>query len=180
MASELIQKSIDGDVASFEQLIKEYRTYVYNIAYRMMGNTYDADDMAQEALIKAFKSIHQFKANAKFSTWLYRIVMNTCKDELRKRKDVTVPLEEQLDALEEDKEEKYDPLIIYEKKELKTKIQLALNKLSNDGKEVIVLRDIMGYTYDEIGEMLQIPIGTVRSRINRNRIMLKNILKAEV
>jgi len=55
-----------------------------------------------------------------------------------------------------------------------------LNKLSNDGKEVIVLRDIMGYTYDEIGEMLQIPIGTVRSRINRNRIMLKNILKAEV
>merc|ERR1711941_183228 len=99
MASELIQKSIDGDVASFEQLIKEYRTYVYNIAYRMMGNTYDADDMAQESLIKAFKSIHQFKANAKFSTWLYRIVMNTCKDELRKRKDVTVPLEEQLDAL---------------------------------------------------------------------------------
>jgi RNA polymerase sigma-70 factor (ECF subfamily) len=180
MASDLIQKSIDGDVASFEELIKEYRTYVYNIAYRMMGNTYDADDMAQEALIKAFKSIHQFKANAKFSTWLYRIVMNTCKDELRKRKDVTVPLEEQLDALADDKEEKYDPLIIYEKKELKGKIQMALNKLSNDGKEVIVLRDIMGYSYDEIGEMLEIPIGTVRSRISRNRIMLKNILQAEV
>lgn len=178
MESKLIEKSINGDVASFELLIQKYRQYVYNIAYRMMGNAHDADDMAQEALIKAYKSIHQFKGNAQFSTWLYRIAMNTCKDELRKRKEA-LPLDDAIDTLTEAEKSKVDPLIIYEQKELKAKIQAALNKLTDDGKEVIILRDIMGYSYEEIGNILQVPIGTVRSRINRNRSMLKDILRAE-
>lgn len=178
MESKLIEKSIAGDVESFELLIKGYRQYVYNIALRMMGNPHDAEDMAQESLIKAFKKIHQFKADSKFSTWLYRIVMNTCKDELRKNKDNLASLDEAINTkhLEDDT---HDPLLIYEKIELKERIERALNKLSGDGKEIIILRDIMGYSYDEIGDILEIPIGTVRSRINRNRITLKNILKAD-
>ena len=178
MEAKLIEKSIKGDVASFELLIQKYRQYVYNIAYRMMGNSYDADDMAQEALIKAYKAIHQFKGDSQFSTWLYRIAMNTCKDELRRRKEA-LPLDDGIDTLTEAEKSKSDPLIIYEQKELQLKVQSALNKLSVDGKEVIILRDIMGYSYEEIGNMLQIPIGTVRSRINRNRSMLKDILRAE-
>jgi RNA polymerase sigma-70 factor (ECF subfamily) len=72
-----------------------------------------------------------------------------------------------------------DPLLIYEQKELQAKVQGALDRLSADGKEVIILRDILGYSYEEIGKILEVPIGTVRSRINRNRIILKDILKAE-
>ncbi|MDK2866886.1 MAG: hypothetical protein PWP51_955 [Clostridiales bacterium] len=179
MESKLIEKSIKGDVASFELLIQKYRQYVYNITYRMMGNSHDADDMAQEALIKAFKAIHQFKGDSQFSTWLYRIAMNTCKDELRKRKEATLPLDERIDTMTEADRAQTDPLLIYEQKELQAKVQGALDRLSADGKEVIILRDILGYSYEEIGRILEVPIGTVRSRINRNRIMLKDILKAE-
>ena len=86
MESMLIEKSIQGDVESFEKLIVKYNRYVYNIAFRMMGNEEDAKDMSQETLIKAFKAIRQFKMEANFSTWLFRITINVCKDELRKRK----------------------------------------------------------------------------------------------
>ena len=83
MESMLIEKSVQGDVASFEKLIVKYNRYVYNIAFRMMGNEEDAKDMSQETLIKAFKAISQFKMESSFSTWLYRITFNVCKDELR-------------------------------------------------------------------------------------------------
>jgi RNA polymerase sigma-70 factor (ECF subfamily) len=105
--------------------------------------------------------------------------MNTCKDELRKRKEATLPLDERIDTMTEADRAQTDPLLIYEQKELQAKVQGALDRLSADGKEVIILRDILGYSYEEIGRILEVPIGTVRSRINRNRIMLKDILKAE-
>lgn len=184
MESKLLERAIQGDVESFEALIKSYNRYAYNIAYRMMGNEEDAKDMSQEALIKAFKSIKQFKMEANFSTWLYRIVINTCKDELRKRKEHTISLDETFESgtgLKNDiSDVAGDPIIIYEKLELKEKVEAALNKLSEDGKSVVVLKDIMGYSYDEIGEILQIPIGTVRSRLNRSRNTLKEILKVQL
>ena len=184
MESTLIEKSIQGDVSSFEKLIVQYNRYVYNIAYRMMGNEEDAKDMSQEALIKAYKAIGHFKMESGFSTWLYRIVINTCKDELRKRKEQVLSLDEAIadnaslqDIISDDKA---NPILIYEQVELKATLNDALNKLSDDNNSVVILKDLMGYSYEEIGEILQIPIGTVRSRLNRSRTSLKSILKIQL
>jgi len=177
MESMLVEKSINGDIESFEQLISKYNQYVYNISYRMMGNAEDAQDMSQEALIKAYKSIKNFRNDANFSTWLYRIVINTCKDELRKKSEPTLSMDQEGVAnLLSDEQD--DPIIVYEKNELKVHIQKALDQLSVDGRTVVVLKDLMGYSYEEIGNILEIPTGTVRSRLHRNRINLKDILKA--
>ena len=150
----------------------------------MMGNEEDAKDMSQETLIKAFKAISKFKMEANFSTWLYRITINVCKDELRKRKEVVLSYDATLadegtlkDIIRDDQA---NPILIYEKLELKESIELALNKLSDDNKSVVVLKDLLGYSYEEIGEILQIPIGTVRSRLNRSRSALKNILQIQL
>jgi len=184
MEAKLLENAIQGDVDSFEKLIKTYNRYVYNIAYRMMGNEEDAKDMSQEALIKAYRNIGNFKMESSFSTWLYRIVINACKDELRKRKEATYSLDETYDGNDnlkyEISDQESDPILVYEKVELKANIESALNQLSDDGKSVVVLKDILGYSYDEIGEILQIPIGTVRSRLNRSRLALKKILQLQL
>lgn len=184
MESMLIEKSVQGDVASFEKLIVKYNRYVYNIAFRMMGNEEDAKDMSQETLIKAFKAISQFKMESSFSTWLYRITINVCKDELRKRKETVLSYDAEIseDSTLKDiiKDEEANPILIYEKLELKASIETALDKLSEENKSVVVLKDLLGYSYEEIGEILQIPIGTVRSRLNRSRTMLKSILKIQL
>jgi RNA polymerase sigma-70 factor (ECF subfamily) len=184
MESKLIEQSIKGNVESFESLIRQYNRYVYNIAYRMMGNEEDAKDMSQEALIKAYKAISNFKMESSFSTWLYRIVINTCKDELRKRKEQVYSLDDEIsdnislkDTLSD---EIGNPLLIYEQVELKTALNHALEKLSEDNKSVVILKDLLGYSYEEIGEILQIPIGTVRSRLNRSRSALRTILKVQL
>ncbi|MGX8794595.1 RNA polymerase sigma factor [Fusibacter sp. JL298sf-3] len=186
MESKLIAESISGDVASFEKLIEQYNRYVYNIAYRMMGNEEDAKDMAQEALIKAYKHIKTFKQESNFSTWLYRIVINACKDELRKRQASAISLDAEIgensrvgDVIE-DKNHSVNPVIVYEQLELRNEIQSALDTLSEDAKIVVVLKDIMGYSYQEIGEILEIPIGTVRSRLNRSRQSLKAQLSLQL
>jgi len=184
MESTLIEKSIQGDVASFEKLIIKYNRYVYNIAFRMMGNEEDAKDMSQETLIKAFKAIGQFKMEANFSTWLYRITINVCKDELRKRKENVLSYDADLgdEGTLKDiiKDETANPILIYEKLELRESIESALNKLSDDNKSVVVLKDLLGYSYEEIGDILQIPIGTVRSRLNRSRSTLKKLLQVQL
>lgn len=184
MESMLIEKSIQGDVASFEQLIVKYNRYVYNIAFRMMGNEEDAKDMSQEALIKAFKAIGQFKREANFSTWLYRITINVCKDEMRKRKEhvlsYDVENQDEGSMKENIKDESTNPILIYEQLELKETIESALNKLSEDSKAVVVLKDLLGYSYEEIGTILDIPVGTVRSRLNRSRSALKSILQVQL
>lgn len=184
MESTLIEKSIQGDVASFEKLIVKYNRYVYNIAFRMMGNEEDAKDMSQETLIKAFKAIGQFKMEANFSTWLYRITINVCKDELRKRKDNVLSYDAEINeegTLKDIiKDENANPILIYEKLELRESIESALNELSDDNKSVVVLKDLLGYSYEEIGEILQIPIGTVRSRLNRSRNTLKRLLQVQL
>lgn len=165
-------------------MISKYNRYVYNIAYRMMGDEEDAKDMSQEALLKAFRSIRQFKMESNFSTWLYRIAINTCKDELRKRKEQAVSLDTPIgdkmtlgETLSDG--DSANPILIYEKAELKVMIEKALDQLPEDGKNVVVLKDLLGYSYEEIGEMLEIPIGTVRSRLNRNRSALRKILQTE-
>lgn len=177
----LLKKIKEGDIASFELLIAEYQVYAYNIAYRMLGNTEDAKDITQEALIKVYKSISKFKETSNFSTWLYRIVMNTCKDELKKRKEVTLSLDKEIETQDgtlsiEIGDERLNPSKILERNEVSHLVQEAINTLPDSNRMVIVLRDIQGLSYEEISQVIKEPIGTVKSRINRGRGMLKKIL----
>lgn len=182
--NKLIEKAMNGDMDSFELLIKDYQLYAYNIAYKMLGCEEDAKDAAQEALIKVYKNLKSFKGDSSFSTWLYRIVMNTCKDELRKKKSTT-SIDE---TYEEDdgnvklqlESSTYNPVVEYERKEVKEKLNKALSKLPEQNKSVLILRDVYGYSYEEICQIEGSPIGTVKSRINRGRKLLRDIIKLEM
>lgn len=179
---ELIQKCKEGDIDSFELLIESYQQRVYNIALRMLGNKEDASDIAQEVFIKIYKSIAGFKEEASLSTWIYRIATNVCLDELRKRKktkvisiDSTIQLEDSEVSMQMP-DERPQPDELLTQKELKQEVQKAINDLKEEHKTVIILRDINGYSYEEIAKILDCTLGTVKSRINRARNTLKNIL----
>lgn len=181
----LIDRAKAGDIEAFEQLVEKYEKKIFNIALRSIGNYADASDLAQEVLIRIYKSIGGFKEQSSLSTWIYRITTNVCLDEIRKQKNRrVVSLEEEirLDAGEIKKQyESDDPLPeeIAEKKEIGRIVENAINKLSAEHKMVIILRDIQGLSYDEISGILKCPEGTVKSRINRARMALKNILKSD-
>lgn len=184
---ELIKKSQKGDIESFEKLISNYQKKVFNIAFGMMHNHDDAYDISQEVFIRVFKSIRKFKGQSSFSTWLYRITTNACLDELRKRKNnkniISIDQEIQLEDGEVFRQIEDDgptPELVAERNELREIIREAISKLSDEHKEVIVLRDIQGFSYDDIAEIIKCPQGTVKSRINRARRMLKEILKNKV
>jgi RNA polymerase sigma-70 factor (ECF subfamily) len=182
----LVARTKKGDVAAFEELINGYEKKAYNIAYRMMSNEEDAKDMAQEAFIKIYKSIKGFREESSFSTWLYRIVTNTCLDELRKRKrSETVPLEinfqnDKGTAHIEIGADKETPEDICERIEKRQLIHNAIDSLNEDYKTVIILRDIQGFGYAEIASILNCSLGTVKSRINRARNMLKEKLRYQL
>ncbi|MGI6712506.1 MAG: RNA polymerase sigma factor [Bacillota bacterium] len=180
---ELIKRSQQGDIEAFEQLISKYQQKVYNIAYRLIGNTHDACDLAQEALIKVFKSIKSFRGDASFSTWLYHIITNVCRDELRKRSRCqTSFLDEPLVIGEEGEITKQIadvsnlPENALEKKELEAYLQELINSLNPEYRMVILLREVLGYSYEEIALNLNISLGTVKSRLNRARGYLKEKL----
>ena len=186
---DLIKLSIQGDIRAFEQLAEKYQHKIHNLAYRYMGCEEDASDMAQEALIKAYRSLATFKGESSLSTWLYRITTNVCLDELRKRRRTLhmISLDEPVATVDGDEIERdiADPSptadIIYQKKETEVYIQSLINKLKPEQKAVVILRDVMGLTYEEIAEVLNCSIGTVKSRLSRGReILRKKIVKQEL
>jgi len=177
----LIKLAKNGDVTAFEKLIEIYQSKVYNLAYKMFGNPEDASDLAQEALIKIFKNISTFKEESQFSTWIYRIAYNLYVDELRKRKKFDVQsIDEQYEDSNESKitiiDNRPTPEQYVENKEKAEIVHNAINKLSAEHKAAIILRDIDGHTYEEIAEIQNCSLGTVKSRINRARGQLKEIL----
>jgi RNA polymerase sigma-70 factor (ECF subfamily) len=178
---KLIQKSKSGDLNSFETLIKTYQKMAYNVAYRIMGNEEDAKDMTQEALIKVYRNIGNFRMDSSFSTWLYRIVMNTCKDELRKRKVKVISIDQPIETGDgqmqmeiEDEGRKPDEILV--SKETQNEVHEALQEVSEKNRIVVVLRDIKGFSYSEISDIIDVPVGTIKSRISRGRQELKNVL----
>lgn len=178
----LIEKSKNGDIQSFEKLIEKYQVVAFNIAYKMIGNKEDASDIAQEALIKVFKSLKNFRGDSSFSTWFYRIVTNKCIDEIRKMKKVKVySLDKEFETDDgsyniEISDNKYLPDRLYEIKEKKELIQAALKRVPEKYRTVLILRDMQGFAYEEISEITNNPLGTIKSRISRGRSLLKEIL----
>jgi RNA polymerase sigma-70 factor (ECF subfamily) len=173
----LIKSAQKGNDAALEALLFAYEKKVYNVAYRFMGNEADAYDMAQEALIKIYKGLRTFRLESSFSSWVYRLTVNTCLDGLRKRKKSPLSLDSTMESgvVIEDKNSgtPEEHALNIESRE---DIQKAINTLSDDHRITVVLRDIQGLSYDEIAETLNISIGTVKSRLSRGRQRLKEIL----
>lgn len=159
----------------FEELVIESEKMVFNLAYRMTGNIEDAKDISQEAFIKAYKNIDKFNKESKFSTWVCSILKNTAIDFLRKK---TSNLKKQEKLLNENTKEKYTPDIQeeFEKKETSIFVQKAIEELPINYREIIILRDIQSQSYEEISKILDLSLGTVKSRLNRGRGILKDIL----
>lgn len=180
--TRLIHKAQKGQIAAFEELIMGHEIRIYNIAYRMFHSEEDAKDLSQEIFIKVFENIHKFKGNSSFSTWLYRIATNTCIDELRRRKGKqTYSMDEEVETEEGSMNREYadikpNPEEVIINKEVANQIQFALNHLSEDHKTAIILRDLQGLGYDEISQVLECSLGTVKSRISRARRQLKELL----
>ncbi len=177
---ELIARFQQGDQQAFDILVHRYKDQLLNFVYRFVGNRNDAEDIVQETFLRVYKNKHYYKEIAKFSTWIYTIAGNLAKTELRKRKrrklfsvsnfmneekDYEIPDEDKNPELEVDGTIKDDI------------IQKAIEKLPPKFKEVILLRDVQGFSYEEISQILNIPLGTVKSRVNRGRLKLQEDLK---
>lgn len=180
----LAREAANGDRKAFDQLVLKYEKKIFNLAYRICGNYDDASELAQEAFIKAFKSIGSFRADSEFGTWLYRITLNVCYDFIRKNK------KQNIISISEVGEEGYiiqnlhsndiSPGDYAENRETIKEITNAIGTLKEDQRTMIILRDIEGFTYSEIAKILKISEGTVKSRINRARLSLSNILSAKL
>ncbi len=180
----LVEKAKAGDMAAFEQIVGAHQQKIYTVAFRILENGEDAADVAQETLIRIYRSLASFKGDSSLSTWIYRITVNLCKDALRKRGHLfTQSLDE---PISEENESLYPQLADdaplpeeqYEQQELKDYLEKFIAGLSPDYRMVVVMREQMELSYEEISQALNISLGTVKSRLNRARKYLReSILK---
>ena len=170
----LVQGVRAGDANAFETLVTAYEKTVYNLTLRMVGNPQDAEDMTQEAFLKAYNSLDSFRGDSKFSVWLYRIVSNVCLDHLRKKnRRSTVSLSVEDDEGEEIQLDIPDtalsPEAMLEQKLTREAVRRGLQSLDEDARQILLLREIQGMSYEEIADVLDLEPGTVKSRIFRAR-----------
>jgi RNA polymerase sigma-70 factor (ECF subfamily) len=184
--SRLVVLCKKSDLKAFESLVRKHEKNMLNIAYRMIGNYEEACEVVQDAFISAYKSIKNFEEKSKFSTWLCAIVINLSKNRIKQLRsqlyherfsiDDPVPTGESYIKVELASNE---PSVIerLEIRETQQRVQACINSLEDELREAIILRDIQGFSYDEISDILKIPEGTVKSRLSRARDALKNCLK---
>jgi len=177
----IVRKVLQGDVNAFEKLVTEYERAVYAIAQRMTGNAEDAADMTQETFIKAYNSLSSFRGDSKFSVWLYRIANNVCLDFLRSRsRKPTVSLSTEDDDGEETQldiaDESQSPELLLENALTRDAVRRGLDSLPPDYRQILLLREIQGLSYEEIAAALGLESGTVKSRIFRARKRLCTFL----
>jgi RNA polymerase sigma-70 factor, ECF subfamily len=169
----LTKRFQNSELTAFEELIRKYQDRIYNLCRYMLRDPQDAQDAAQDAFLKAYRGIKDFRSEASLYTWLYRIAVNTCLDYKRKTSVATLRSES---LSEEEPSGEPSPERTYESKEVSEAIQSALQKLPKKLRPAIVLREIDGLSYEEIAEILHTSVGTVKSRISRAREELRGIL----
>jgi RNA polymerase sigma-70 factor, ECF subfamily len=182
----LVRSAQKGDLRAFEALVEKYQKKMLNLAYRLLGDYEEACDAVQEAFLSAFRAVGKFRGEAKFSSWLYGIVLNQARNRLKQ-----IASRERRQALSLDHppapgSQRLNPdppslessvLAQLEKKEIEEKVQDCIGQLDEGYREVLVLRDILGHSYEEIRQTLKLPDGTVKSRLFRARESVKNCLK---
>lgn len=171
---DIIRSILEGNTDDFEILVKEYEKNVYNLALRMTGDPDDAYDMSQEAFVKAYNSLKSFRFESKFSVWLYRIVSNVCLDYMRSRKrraadSLSVEDDEGEESQLDIPDDTASPESLLERKLTIEAVQRGLMSLGEEQRKILLMREIEGLSYEEIGEALALESGTVKSRIFRAR-----------
>ena len=174
---ELVRAAAGGDTEAFERLVRTYENKIYHLALRMCGSSVEASDIAQEAFLAAWRGLPSFRGEANFATWLYRLTSNAAIDYLRRQKkergDMSLDDEDLgLDAVDTGP----GPQDAAERTEVRTAVAAGLQQLSEGHRQVLVLREIQGLSYEEIADVLEVDLGTVKSRISRARTALRKIL----
>lgn len=176
--NKLIERASGGDPSAFNRLMEAHERRMYAVALRMCGNREDAQDCLQEAMLRIYRSISSFKGQSSFGTWVYRITMNTCLDELRRKKNKqSTSLDGLLDTGWSPQDESASPEKHAVQSETRRLLHQAIQDLPEDMRSAIVLRDIQGLSYEEIAQALDINVGTIKSRISRGRDKLREKLK---
>ena len=174
---KLIERASGGDPQAFNRLMELHERRMYAVALRMCANREDAQDCLQEAMLRVFRAIGSFKGQSSFSTWIYRVTMNTCLDELRKKKNKqNTSLDNLLDQGYSPSDGENVPEKEAIRNETRRQISGAIQELPEDMRAAVVLRDVHGLAYDEIADALNTNVGTIKSRISRGREKLREKL----
>jgi RNA polymerase sigma-70 factor (ECF subfamily) len=176
---ELVTRAMSGDTESFNQLVKRWERPIYALAYRTIGREEDARDVTQETFLRAFKSLSGFRGQAKFSSWLYRIALNLCRDWMRRtRRAPVVQAPEGVDVIELASErgptESIEELVA--RRDLGAIVQRAMATLSEEQRTTIILKEYQGLTFQEIAELQGCPLSTVKTRLYQGLTVLRREL----
>jgi len=180
--TKYIHRAINNDGRAFEHLVKKYEHKIYDLAYKILGNTDDAADVLQETFLQAYRSLPKFKGKSSFSTWLYRIAMNNCLMKIRKHKNRTV---ESLDSTEDDSTDalynnipdwSFNPEATAENSELRDILSRTIRRLPSEYRTVIILHDMQGMSNKEVSGILKLSIPAIKSRLHRARSFVRKRL----
>lgn len=183
--ADTVQVVLQGDKDSYALLVSAYGESIINYLARMTGNRYEAEELAQETFVRAYFALHSYKPQFKFSTWLFKIATNLCINYLKKRQRL-VHVD---DFQDEDGQSAWvmpdtrsysDPAAAVEQLELQQQIQQGINQLAPAYRTVVILRHVHGLSYQEIAEVTELPIGTVKSRLGRGRSKLAGFLRGRI
>jgi len=180
--ARLAQLARNGDRIAFRQLVDHYQNKIYHLAYRMLGNTHEAEDVVQETFLRVYKNLVRYDPAQKFSTWIYRIGTNLCIDILRKRKRKrSISLDANLfdsessdgyDFMQTDEAEQPENLLVLS--ETRRQVREALDMMPEQYKSIMILRYLHDLSLQEIGEVLDLPVTTIKTRLHRGREFLRN------
>jgi RNA polymerase sigma-70 factor (ECF subfamily) len=170
--AECVRRLQRGQTEAFGVLVERHQRNIFNLLYRMLGDYDDAAEVSQEAFLSAYRSIKSFRGDASFSTWLYRIAVNHANT---RRKSVALAQQRtaRIESLEPAGDGAADPADALERKEMRERVQAALNGLDAEDAAIILLRDLQDVSYEAVADILKVPIGTVKSRLHRARRALK-------
>jgi RNA polymerase sigma-70 factor (ECF subfamily) len=177
---ELVARSIEGDLESFNQLVLRWERPIYALAYRVIGREEDARDVCQETFLRAFRAIKGFKGQAKFSSWLYRIALNLCRDWIRReRRAPLVQAPDGLDPMDLANElpstaESLDETV--SRREMTSAVARAMSALPEEQRTAIILKEYHGLTFQEIADLLDCPLSTVKTRLYQGLVVLRREL----
>lgn len=174
--AQLIGRTLAGEPAAFGELVLRYQDRLYNSLLRLLGSAEDARDAVQDAFVQAFVKLDTFRGSSAFYTWLYRIAFNTAMSHARRQRPTRSLDEERTDRGREPVDMQPPPEARLDMSERATLVQRALAELCAEHREVIVLRELDGCKYEQIAEILELPVGTVRSRLFRARLELRDRL----
>ncbi|SDY60384.1 RNA polymerase sigma factor [Tindallia californiensis] len=170
---QIVKKILQGETVFFEELVSRYRKPVFSICYRMVRQREESEDLAQEVFVKAYRHLKQYNPERKFSSWILKIATNTTIDALRKKRLETIPLEEEIETHREDASAEKTFL----QQEASQEIETAIDRLPQEYRIVVLLYHQQGKSYQDIAEILDIPLSMVKNRLFRARKILKTELK---